>query len=254
MTVGEDIRRLRHASGLTLKELAARSGISTKALIDMELDRPVHAGMNYQRVFEQLQEVGATSEYTSGMAAGHSDVTSRIEASQSEVRTLQMSMAPTASRSHRHRIVDILAAIVSVIGVSGIGYVQDNLRGTPDAFLAFAVALAVALAYPVLRLLRSIRAEDKLDHITRLWNESRTHVSGGNYEAALSLLDKAVQLNREYAGPCQIYLEKGKVLAELGRAQDAIDNLEQFKSKARNVRSLGNELAEAQLLLGKFRS
>src|SRR5688500_20078059 len=50
MTSGEEIRRRRKPAGLTLTELAARSGVSKQALIDMELDRPAHAGMNFDRL------------------------------------------------------------------------------------------------------------------------------------------------------------------------------------------------------------
>ena len=248
------MRRLRKSSGLTLTELAARSGISRQALIDMELDRPGHFGMNVKRVAEQLHRAGATSEYLSSVVAGRTDGVCAVQASPPDVRTLETSMAPTASGSSMRRIADILAAFVSIIGVYGLEYVRDNLRGTADAFLAFAIVLCMSCAYPGLRTLRFIRAKDKLDQIASLWNRSRNCVSSGNYEAALSLLDNAIQLNRKYAGPCQIYLERGKTLATLGREQDAIHSLELFESKATNVKALANELAEAHLLLGQLRS
>lgn len=60
-------------------------------------------------------------------------------------------------------------------------------------------------------------------------NEARYMISGGNFEAALTLADAALERDPEFAGA---YIEKGRALHRLERTNDALEAVEEARKRA----------------------
>lgn len=70
MTLGEEIARLRRTAGITLTDLAVRTGLSKQALMDIELDRERPPEFVLKRIAEHIEHVGGTHEYLMRIAEG----------------------------------------------------------------------------------------------------------------------------------------------------------------------------------------